>query len=320
MLLNEVNGSVQRLEHAQSEQVKLHEPSGGAVILVPLQYRSTRSPTPLHGTDLADGAIADHHAGRVDTEVTRPIEKFCCHLFNVRPITRSFFGCHLVNGGVAKGPRHVTLGRAWSIGNDIGHLRGVVTAVAAIDVLNHFFSSTRLDINVNIWRPVSGCREEAFEKEVEPHRVGVGNAECKTGGRVSGRATALAVDVLPAAELRDVPHNQEVAGKAQLLDNGEFMINLTPGPDDALGRSGSVPPRRPFTDELFEVTLLIVAGGRWKVWQLRCNQSKIKGQLFGNLTGPIDHTGPTSEAAALFIITAQTGHRRRRQPALHLAK
>ena len=238
----------------------------------------------------------------------------------MRPISRPLFTSHLIHGGVPKGPGDVTLGRAWSIGNDIGHLCGVVAAVATIDVLNHFFSSTRLDINVNIWRPISGCREEAFEKEVEPHRVGVGNAEGKTGGRVGGRATALAVDVLSATELRDVPHNQEVAGKAQLFDNGELVIDLTPGSDDPLGRSGSVPPRRSFTDELFEVALLIVTGGCWKVWQLRCNQSKVKGQLFGDLTGPIDHTGPASEASALFLVTAKTGRGRRRQPALHLAK
>ena len=140
-----------------------------------------------------------------------------------------------------------------------------MTAVAAIDVLNHFFSSTRLDIHINIRRAVSGCREKPFEEEIESHRVGIRNAEGKTGRRVGGRATALTVDVLPATELRDVPHNQEVAGKAQLLNNGEFVIDLTPGPDDSLRCSGTVPPRRPFTDELFEVALLIVTRWRWKV-------------------------------------------------------
>ena len=74
VLLNEINGPMQRLKHAETQQVKLHESGGGAVVLIPLQYRSTRRPTPLHGTDLTDGSITDHHAGRVNTEMTRPVE------------------------------------------------------------------------------------------------------------------------------------------------------------------------------------------------------------------------------------------------------
>ena len=103
---------MQRLEHAEPQQVKLHESGGGAVVLIPLQYRPTGRPTPLHGTDLTDGSIADHHAGRVNTEVAGPIEQLRRHLFDLRPITRSLFTSHLIHGGVPKGPGDVTMGRA----------------------------------------------------------------------------------------------------------------------------------------------------------------------------------------------------------------
>src|SRR5690606_13013085 len=66
---DEVDGVVQRAQHAQAEQVELHQPGGRAVVLVPLEHGTTLHRGPLDGAHLDDRAVADDHAARADAEV-----------------------------------------------------------------------------------------------------------------------------------------------------------------------------------------------------------------------------------------------------------
>ena len=66
---------LQRREHAEAEQVELHQAGVGAVVLVPLQHGASGHPGPLHGADLDHRPVAQHHAAGVDTEVPRQVQE-----------------------------------------------------------------------------------------------------------------------------------------------------------------------------------------------------------------------------------------------------
>ena len=116
------------------------------------------------------------------------------------------------SGRVPEGLAHVADGRAGAVGDDVGHLGRAVTAVALVDVVDDLFAPARLDVDVDVGRPVALGGEEPLEQQAEGHGVGTGDAQGEADGGVGGRAPALAVDVLAAAELHDVPDDEEVAG------------------------------------------------------------------------------------------------------------
>src|SRR5207245_3789463 len=105
-----------------------------------------------------------------------------------------------------------------------------------------------LDVEVDVGRPVPLRGEEPLEEEPEPDGVGLGDAEGVADGGVGRRAPALAVEVLPAAELDEVVDEEEVAGEAQLLDEVELagdaalgLLVLRVGRRVAAGGSGRGP-------------------------------------------------------------------------------
>ena len=74
-------------------------------------------------------------------------------------------------GGVAQGARGITHCRSRTVSNDVGHLRRAVTTVDAVDMLDDFLSSTRLNIDVNVRRARSSIREETLEEKVVAHGI-----------------------------------------------------------------------------------------------------------------------------------------------------
>ncbi len=62
---------VERAEHAQAEQVELHQPHRLAGVLVPLQHGAAVHPGPLDRAHLADRPLGQHHPAGVDAEVAR---------------------------------------------------------------------------------------------------------------------------------------------------------------------------------------------------------------------------------------------------------
>ena len=68
---DEIEGNTQCREHSQPQQVELHQPHPGTVLLIPLQHRATRHPGWLDRTDAFHWFLGQHHSGRVDAQVTR---------------------------------------------------------------------------------------------------------------------------------------------------------------------------------------------------------------------------------------------------------
>ena len=144
----------------------------------------------------------------------------------------------LLAGGVAERLGHVAHRRPGAVGDDVGHLGRVLPPVALVDVLDGLLPPVALDVDVDVGRTVALGRQEPLEQQPERHRVGVGDPEGEAHRRVGRRPPPLAVDVGPAAELDDVPHDQEVPGEAELLDHVQLVVDLGPGPGHLLGRPG----------------------------------------------------------------------------------
>ena len=167
-------------------------------------------------------------------------------------------GVHLL-GGEAERLAHVAHGRARPVRDDVGHLCRVAAAVALVHVLDHLFAPLRLDVHVDVRRAVACRRQEALEQQTEVDRVDVGDAERVTDGRVGRRAAPLAVDVQPPAHLRDVPHDEEVAGEAELADHVELVLDLLPRPRHPLALGRPVARQGPLVHQLAQVALLVHA-------------------------------------------------------------
>ena len=133
-------------------------------------------------------------------------------------------------GRVAERLGHVAHRRLGAVGDDVGDLRRVVPPVLGVDVLDDLLAPVALDVDVDVGRPVALGRQEALEQQAERHGVGGGDAEGVADGRVGGAAPALAEDVLLPAEPHEVPHDEEVAGEAELLDDRQLVVDRAPRP------------------------------------------------------------------------------------------
>ena len=116
------------------------------------------------------------------------------------------------------------------IGDDVGDLCGVMAAVSLVHVLDHLLPTVTFYVDVDVGRAVAFGRQEPFEQQAERHRIGGGDPERVTDRRVGGAPPPLAEDVRPPAELDDVPHDQEVAGEVELVDQRQFVVDRRPCP------------------------------------------------------------------------------------------
>ncbi len=238
-LADQVDHVVQGVEHAQAQQVELDQAGRGAVVLVPLEHGAAGHAGPLDRADLDHRPVADDHAPRVDAQVAGEVER------PRRPASRTSGGqvvplgerlapvdrlgpgvCFL--GGVPEGLAHVAERRAGPVGDDVGHLGGVQAAVALVDVLDDLFAPARLDVDVDVGRPVALGGEEPLEQQAEGHRVGVGDAEGVTDRRVGGRAPTLAEDVLLAGRTRRCPTRSGSSRGSRAPDDVQLVVDLGP--------------------------------------------------------------------------------------------
>ena len=197
-LAHEVDAAVQHLEHPEAEQVELHQPDGGAVVLVPLEHRADRlvaaqrlrlrggagEARPLHRAHLHDGPVADHHAAGVDAEVPGRVLELGGqrqHVGGDVLLGRLLLGGDghaapgvgllrpgvLLAGGVAERLGDVADRRLGAVGDDVGHLGGVAAAVLGVDVLDRLLPPARLDVDVDVGRAVALGRQEPLEEQAE---------------------------------------------------------------------------------------------------------------------------------------------------------
>ena len=341
MLAHEVDGEVQHREHAQAEQVELHQARGRAVVLVPLEHRAVLHARPLDRAALDERTVGHHHPARVDAEVAGEVEHLLgeverelrdgrrtvvrCRLVEASTESRPHRSIHLVSASACPGERPTAFAISRSaergpVGDHVGHLRGTLAPVLAVDVLDHLLAPLVLDVEVDVGRTVALEREEALEQQAERDRVGLGDAE-RVADRAVGRAPPpLAVDVVDAAELDDVDEHQEVAGEVELLDHVELVRDLAHRLARAAGAStGSGRARRAAVSSRSQ-RHLGVTGGHVVVGQLGCREPQVERARTRDLDRALHRARPAREPALLLPRAAQVRERCGGEPAVDLVE
>ncbi len=303
--VDEVDGQMEGVEHAQAQEVELHHPHRRRVVLVPLEDRPSLHPPPLQGDDLPQGTVGDHHSPRVDAEMAgKAVQPPAGVVDQVggEPGRERDFGGEM--GGIAavdvtgeridlgrgesEGLAHVPQHRSGPVGDDVGHHRRPLTSVTPVAILDHLLPPIRLEVEIDVGGPAPFLGQETLERELEPDRVDPGQPQAAAHGRVGAGAPDLAVDVTGAGELDDVPHHQEVAGESQPVDHVELVEQAAPGPrvDAALPFSGIHRPR-PLPGEMAQVLHLRPEMTRHgEVGQAGCHQPQIERQPLPQLGRP----------------------------------
>ena len=125
---------------------------------------------------------------------------------------------------------HLARRAAAAIGDDVGGHRRAEPAVLFVDVLDHLLApvaARQIEIDVGPLAALLG--QEPLEQQIHPHRIDRGDAEAVADGAVGRRPAPLHEDVVLAAEIDDVPDDEEVAGELELLDQIELARDLRAG-------------------------------------------------------------------------------------------
>ena len=125
---------------------------------------------------------------------------------------------------------HFARGAPPAIGDDVGRHRRAEPAVFFVDVLDDPLApiaARQIEIDV---RPLAALlRQKPLEQQIHADRIDRRDAEAVADGAVGRRAAALHEDVVLAAEVHDVPDDEEVAGEIELLDEIELARDLGAG-------------------------------------------------------------------------------------------
>ena len=128
--------------------------------------------------------------------------------------------------GEAKDARGVAHRGAAAVGDRLADHRRVIPAVAAIDVLDDLLAVPVREVDVDVGRLAPFFGEEALEQQLHPDRVDGRDAEAVAHRGVRRGAAALRQHA-EAARLADyVPHDEEIAGEAEPLDDVELVADL----------------------------------------------------------------------------------------------
>ncbi len=249
----EVDRVLEGRHHPEAQEVDLHDPEVGAVLLVPLDDHAPRHARGLEGHDAVELSLRDHHAPRVLAEMPRqvldlveePGEELDASVLRVEagPAQPALEGvarvlvleaAHEVREPVDLVLGHVedladlARGAPVAIGDDVrGHGRAPCP-VARVDVLDHALAAVAArQVEVDVGPLAALLGQEALEEQVHPHRIDGGDAQAVADRAVGGRAAALDQDALAPAEVHDVPDDQEVAGELELADERELALDLT---------------------------------------------------------------------------------------------
>ena len=101
-----------------------------------------------------------------------------------------------------------------------------MTAVLGVDVLDDFFATLVLEIDIDVGRFVALATDEALEEHV--HAIGINrrDTESETDRTVGGRASTLTENATRTREGHDLMHGQKVRRVAKIIDDRELVLEL----------------------------------------------------------------------------------------------
>jgi len=190
--------------------------------------------------------------------------------------------------------------RAAAVGDDVGAHRSTELAVALVDILDGtlaIVSGRQVEIDVGPLAAHLG--EEALEEQFHADWIDSRNTERVADGGVGGRAAPLNQDAVLAAELHNVPHDEEVAGESELGDERKFGIDLFVGSGSQLRAGlGTVAPGHALVGALAEEAVHALAFRNGITGELVAHVLHQESQPVGELTGVGDRFGHIAEDGA----------------------
>ena len=133
-------------------------------------------------------------------------------------------------------------GSAHAVGGEGGHQRGVVVAVAALDLEDQALADVAREVEVDVGDAGLIARQEPADEQLRRHRVDVGEADqvaddradagaaaAAGGQQAAGGALAAHLEGDVAGQLEDVAVQEEEAGQAVVVDQGQLLVQAAAG-------------------------------------------------------------------------------------------
>ncbi len=118
-------------------------------------------------------------------------------------------------------------GRAAAIADDVGRHGRAQRAVALVDVLDDLLTVVaRGQIEIDVGPLAAVLAEESLEEQLHAHWIDGGNFQRITDRGIRRRSAALHKKTMRLAVADDVPHDEEVSGKAELGNQRQLMLYL----------------------------------------------------------------------------------------------
>ena len=127
----------------------------------------------------------------------------------------------------SKGLADIAHGAAAAIADDLADKRRPVAPILCVDMLTDLLAPLVLEIDVDVGRLVPFAADEALEQDVDSIGIDRRDPEGIADRTVGGGTAALAKDAARPGERDDVMNGQEVRCIAKIVDDGEFMLELT---------------------------------------------------------------------------------------------
>ena len=99
-----------------------------------------------------------------------------------------------------------------------------------VHVLDDLFSSAGFDVDVDVGWARARIRQEALKQKIVAHRVHCRDPQAVAHCGVGGTTPPLAQDAIAGAKVNDVFDDEEVARKAEALDDPQLVIDRLPRP------------------------------------------------------------------------------------------
>ncbi len=154
----------------------------------------------------------------------------------------------------AQGFADLTRSGLAAIRDDVRGHRRAELAVTLIDILDGLLALLfRRQVEINVRPLTATLGQKPLEEQFHSNRINRRDFEGVADGRVGGASAPLNQDAVLLAVFNDVPDDEEVAGKAELLNQLQFMIDLLLGTFQKPGVAlWSVPLRDAFGHALGE--------------------------------------------------------------------
>ena len=243
------------LEHRQrleTEKVELDQPARLDMLHVELGHRHVRARIAVERDQLRQRPVADHHARRMGRGIARealelhrqidqPLYLVVVLVFAAeigraverarqRPGVGGMVGHHLAQpidlavahlqdaSGVAQHRARLQFAE----GDD---LRNVVVAVFVLDVADHLAAARFAKVDVEVGHRHAFGVEEALEQQAELDGIEIGDRQRPGDQAASARAAPRTHrNVLFLGPFDEIGNDQEVAGKAHLVDDPDLVI------------------------------------------------------------------------------------------------